>query len=214
MKESFWYDKWNKNDVGFHENEVNPLLIKHFKKLNLVKDSRIFLPLCGKTLDIYWLLTSGYKVVGAELSQFAVSQLFKELGIEPEISIKGELEHYQAKNIDIFVGNIFNISKEMIGSVDAVYDRAALVALPPKLRNQYANHLLKLTDKAPQLLICYEYEQKVMQGPPFSICNEGIKQHYAGHYNFNFIESKNIKGGLKGKVTASETVWLLQNINF
>ncbi|SFC90409.1 thiopurine S-methyltransferase [Pseudoalteromonas denitrificans] len=211
MKESFWHNKWDKNEIGFHESEVNSLLIKHFKKLNLEKGNRVFIPLCGKTLDIHWLLKSGYKVVGAELSKLAVNQLFKSLGVEPNISIKGKLEHYQAKNIDIFIGNIFNISKEIMGSVDAVYDRAALVALPQETRNEYANHLVDITGKAPQLLICYEYEQNMMQGPPFSICNVGVKQHYAELYNLKFIESKSIIEGFKGKAKVAETAWLLQN---
>ncbi len=98
----------------------------------------------------------------------------------------------------------------MIGSVDAIYDRAALVALPKEMRDRYTAHLTKITDKAPQLLICYEYDQNLMAGPPFSISDEEVRQHYKDHYNLALIASTNVSGGLKGKCAAKENVWLLR----
>ncbi|MEB3192179.1 MAG: thiopurine S-methyltransferase [Snowella sp.] len=172
METSFWHQKWGKNDIAFHKNEVNPLLVKYFKQLSLANGSRVFLPLCGKTLDIAWLLANGYRIAGAELSKIAIAQLFRELGVKPQISQIGEIEHYSAQNIDIFVGDIFHLSSKILGVVDAVYDRAAVVALPAAMRNRYTAHLMEITYKAPQLLICYEYDQSLMAGPPFSISHE------------------------------------------
>ncbi len=212
MDANFWHRKWGKNDIAFHQNEANPLLVKYFRELSLVEGSRIFIPLCGKTRDIAWLLTNGYRVAGAELSKIAIVQLFAELGIEPKISSVGELEHSSATNIDIFVGDIFDLSSNILGLVDAIYDRAALVALPVEMRNQYTERLMQITDKAPQLLICYEYDQSMMEGPPFSISNEEINQHYADSYELTLIASTNVSGGLKGKCTAIENVWLLKNV--
>ena len=211
MDASFWHQRWGKNDIAFHESEANPLLVKYFKELSLAKGSRIFLPLCGKTLDIPWLLSNGYHVAGAELSKIAIEQLFTELGVEPKISGVGEVDHYSAKNIDIFVGDIFHLSSQILGRVDAIYDRAALVALPEKMRNRYTAHLTEITDKAPQLLICYEYDQSLMEGPPFSISNGEVNQHYRDSYDLTLIVSTNVPGGLKGKCTAKENVWLLKN---
>ncbi|MDP1765366.1 MAG: thiopurine S-methyltransferase [Methylotenera sp.] len=216
MDASFWHQKWENNEIAFHENEANPLLVKHFGALTLAEGSRIFVPLCGKTRDIAWLLTHGYRVAGAELSKIAIVQLFAELGVEPKISSVGELEHgqlehYSATNIDIFVGDIFDLSGNMLGQVDAIYDRAALVALPLEMRNQYAAHIMQITNKAPQLLICFEYDQSIMNGPPFSICNEEVNQHYVDSYELTLIASTNISGGLKGKCAAIENVWLLKN---
>jgi thiopurine S-methyltransferase len=185
------------------------LLVKYFKELSLLKSRRVFLPLCGKTLDITWLLSNGYRVAGAELSKIAVEQLFKELGVEPEISRVGELDHYSAANIDIFVGDIFHLSSEMLGLVDAIYDRAALVALPAEMRNQYTAHLVELTNKAPQLLICFEYNQSLMDGPPFSVSNDEVNQHYRNSYDLTLMASTEVTGGLKRKCTAIENVWLL-----
>lgn len=211
MDANFWHQKWEKNDISFHENEANPLLVKHFKALSLAEGSRVFVPLCGKTRDIAWLLTHGYRVAGAELSEIAIVQLFTELGIDPKISSAGVLVNYSAANIDIFVGDIFDLSGNILGLVEAIYDRAALVALPLEMRNQYAAHLMQITNKARQLLVCFEYDQSMMEGPPFSIRNEEVNQHYADNYQLNLISSTDISGGLKGKCAAKENAWLLIN---
>jgi thiopurine S-methyltransferase len=159
------------------------------------------------------MFACGYLVVGAELIKIAINKLFEVLGIAPKISRLGELTCYRAKNIDIFVGNIFDVFAESLGLVDAVYDRAALVAIPANMRDQYTSHLMSITGAAPQLLITYEYNQQLMDGPPFSINEEELKRHYAGTYQVKPAESKKVAGGLKGKVTSNETVWLLKKIN-
>ena len=211
MDANFWFQKWENNEIPFHEKDTNSLLVKYFEKLTLVKGDRIFVPLCGKTLDISWLLFNGYRVVGAELSEIAIKQLFSDLGVEPKISEFGELKRYSAENIDIFVGDIFKVLRTMLGQVDGVYDRAALVALPVEMRKQYASHIIDITDNAPQLLICFEYDQSVMNGPPFSVSDKEIKQHYKNRYNLSLLKELDVPGGLKGKCTALEKLWLLQS---
>ncbi len=209
MDVNFWHQKWEKNEIAFHKSEVNPLLIENIDRLSLTENSRVFLPLCGKTLDISWLLSKGFRVAGAELSRIAIEQLFQELGVKPKISKAAELEHYSAYHLDIFVGDIFHLTAEALGFVDAIYDRAALVALSEDTRRHYAKHLMEITNTAPQLLICYEYDQNKMAGPPFSIGSEEVRRHYLGHYRPNLIDSKNVLGGLKGESEATENVWLL-----
>jgi thiopurine S-methyltransferase len=209
MDEKFWHQRWEKNETAWHESKVNPLLVAHFHELSLPKAARVLVPLCGKTLDISWLLSKGYRVAGVELSQLAIEQLFLELGVEPEIASVGQIEQWSAKNLDIFVGDIFAMTRKILGRVDAVYDRAALVALPETVRNRYTKHLTEMTGKAPQLLICYDYDQRSMEGPPFSISNEEVKQHYAGTYSVRMLASVEVSGGLKGKCPAKEIVWLV-----
>ncbi len=209
MEASFWHKKWEINQIGFHQDVTNPLLIKHIGKLELNKGDRIFIPLCGKTVDIAWLLSEGYQVVGVELSEIAIKQLFEALGITPEISNTGQLIHYHADNIDLFIGDIFDLSVKVLGHVDAVFDRAALVALPPEMRLRYSAHMVTLTNTAPQLIICFEYDQSVMNGPPFSIIASEVEQHYAAHYDLTLLDAPNLKGGLKGRVDAIEAIWLL-----
>lgn len=210
MDVDFWLQRWSNNKIGFHQSEANPFLVEHFKALSLASGSRVFIPLCGKTLDIAWLLSKGYRVAGAELSSTAIEQLFVALGVEPNISSLGNVDHYSAKDIDIFVGDVFELSGSMLGSVDAVYDRAAFVALPVEMRKRYTKHLIELTDKAPQLLISFEYDQSLIEGPPFSISREEIDQHYQDSYDLKLIVSAELPGGLKGKCPAVENVWLLK----
>lgn len=212
MEADYWHQKWERGDIRFHESEANQFLVKHFDKLNLAEGSRVFLPLCGKTRNFAWLLAQGYRVVGAELSELAINELFKELGVKPEISKVGTLLHYSAKDIDIFVGDIFNVSVENIGPVNAIYDRAALVALPLSIREQYTLHLINITNAAPQLLITYEYNQELMDGPPFSVSENEVKQHYGATYQLKSVERKSVADGLKGKIASTETAWLLQKI--
>jgi len=207
MHPEFWHQRWASNQIGFHEPAANPLLVKHFDKLKLPHGSRIFLPLCGKTLDIAWLLAQGYQVVGAELSKLAIEQLFEELNVKPVITTVGKLEHFHAHKVDIFVGDIFNITPSMVGKIDANYDRAALVALPSDMRKRYTRHLIDLTHAAPQLLICFEFDQSLAEGPPFSIIKNEVKEHYSNIYQINMLEE--VPSKLKGQHEALEVVWLL-----
>jgi thiopurine S-methyltransferase len=211
MDNTYWHKKWENNDIAFHEREANPLLVKYLKQLFLTKGSRVFVPLCGKTLDIHWLLLNDYHVAGIELSRIAVEQLFAELGVKPKKTKAGEIERYSARHIDIFVGDIFDLSKKLLGAVDAVYDRAALVALAQNMRQRYAAHLIEITDKAPQLLICFEYDQNLMDGPPFSVTAGEVNKLYKENYNLTLMTSIRVPGGLKGIYSATENAWLLRN---
>ena len=211
MDANFWHQRWGKNEIGWHETKVNPLLVQHFNELGLEKGSRIFIPLCGRTLDISWLHAQGYQIAGAELSKVAIEQLFAELGVQPNVSARGEGEQWSANHIDIFVGDIFALSAETLGHVDGIYDRAALVAFPEDMRNRYVRHLIEITEKAPQLLICYEYDQRCMEGPPFSIPDQEVKRQYASAYQPKLLSSTEVPGRLKGKCPANEKAWLLSN---
>lgn len=210
MKKEFWHDRWESNNIAFHEPTANPLLVKYLPLLQLPKAARVFLPLCGKTLDIAWLLSQGYSVIGAELSELAISQLFAELGVTPEINKLGKITHYRAANIDMFVGDIFDTTQPLIGTVDAVYDRAALVALPKEMRRAYVDHVTKITQNAPQLLICYHYDQNLTEGPPFSIPDEEVFELFNPHYRADFIECSEVRGGLRGKQPVAEKTWILK----
>jgi len=209
MEASFWHNRWQTNQTGWHECDVNPLLITLFPSLNVPVDGRVFVPLCGKSLDLGWLLSRGYDVAGAELSELAVTQLFVELGMEPSISVVGKLRLFRGEKIDIFVGNLFDLSREILGPVDAVYDRAALVALPETMRERYTAHLKAITALAPQLVIGYEYDQTVVPGPPFSVTTDELHRHYRDSYALTLLARVDVPGGLKGKCPATEHIWRL-----
>jgi thiopurine S-methyltransferase len=213
MQAGFWHNKWEKNQIGFHLSEANPLLVRYLSALNLKQGSRIFLPLCGKSLDIAWLLARGYQVAGAELSAIAVEDLFHSLNLTPKITQKNKITHYSALNIDMFVGDIFDVTPRMLGKIDAIYDRAALVALPGEMRKKYSVHLITLTQLAPQLLICFEYDENLHAGPPFSVDADEVKAHYQASYDLMLLASEKVDGGLKGKCSATEHVWRLKPLD-
>ncbi len=210
MEAQYWHQRWERGDIGFHESQANPALVQHLGRLDLARGSRIFLPLCGKALDIGWLLAQGYQVAGVELSSLAIDELFVSLGMTPAVTPAGALTRYSGINIDIWVGDIFALSSSELGTVNAIYDRAALVALPEDMRNRYAAHLISLTQAAPQLLITYEYDQQLYEGPPFSVQEEELQRHYDGTYQLELLAQMQIEGGFKGKVDAAIATWLLQ----
>lgn len=210
MEHGFWHRKWKENEIGFHENDANHLLVAYLNELAISNGGRVFVPLCGKTLDIAWLIAKGFQVAAIELSELAVEQLFENLGTKPDVAINGELKHYRAPALDIFVGDVFNLTGEILGPIDAVYDRAAFVALPDDMRLQYSEHVSNITARAPQLLITFEYDQRIMPGPPFSITTEEVHRHYDEKYQITNLDTVDVVGGLKGKCPATESAWILR----
>lgn len=210
MDAEFWHERWQQNQIGFHEGQTNHFLAQHFKTHFPPKNSRVFLPLCGKTRDIAWFLAQGYSIAGAELSQLAITELFAELNVTPTTTKTGNLTHHQAPNLDIFVGNIFDLNANQLGPINTIYDRAALVALPPEIRTKYTQHLTQLTNNAPQFLITFTYDQSQMNGPPFSIPADEVQTLYEQHYTPTQLITADVKGGLKGRCPATETLWLLK----
>ena len=210
MEAAFWHQKWEAGQIGFHRADVNPMLVRHLPALRLAPGARVFLPLCGKTLDIGWLRSQGFRVAGAELSELAVQQLFDELGIEPNVSELGSLMLYQTEGLDVFVGDIFDLTAQALGPVDAVYDRAALVALPGDMRGRYADHVAVITGRAGQLLITFEYDQSVMAGPPFSVPPAEVRGLYAPSYDLELLDQTDVEGGLKGFCPAEAFIWSMR----
>ncbi|MBY6210735.1 thiopurine S-methyltransferase [Microbulbifer agarilyticus] len=210
MEHKFWLDKWHKNEIGFHNPDAHPLLVEYLDALELSAGARVFLPLCGKTLDIACLLQHGYRVVGAELSELAIQQLFAQLGAEPQVTKVGNAKLYSAGQLEVFVGDFFELTRDALGFIDAVYDRAALVALPETMRTAYAAHLIALTEGADQLLLAIDYDQSQLPGPPFCVDAAEVHRLYDSAYKTEQLGSAEIDGGLKGKVPAHEVVWLLR----
>lgn len=212
MNEQFWHDRWETNQIAFHNHDTNPLLARHLQTFLSRPNPRVLVPLCGKSRDMVWLAQQGCRVTGVELSELAVEQFFREWSMEPNIKTAGSLKRYEADGLVIFQGSIFDLTPELLAPIDFVYDRAALVALPEDLRERYANLLIDLTARAPQLLICYEYDQTCSEGPPFSVSEEEIRHLYGGVFHSKLLGRYEVENGLKGKCTAFEAVWHLESL--
>ncbi|WP_420547488.1 thiopurine S-methyltransferase [Curvivirga sp.] len=210
MDVDFWQDRWESNQIAFHQDEINRFLVSHIGLLNLYKGDRVFVPLCGKTLDIHWLLKQGFRVIGAELSLIAVEQLFDELQLSAERIQIGSLIKFSAENIEVFVGDIFDLADKELGQIDAIYDRAALVALPEEMRKDYSQHLIKITATAPQLLLTFEYDQEKLAGPPFSIPEDFITNYYENDYSIKEIDRAQLDEGIRDFKAVQEICWLLK----
>lgn len=209
----FWRKKWDRGETGFHETQVNPLLTRHLGALDLAAGERIFVPLCGMSQDMVWLAEQGYRVTGCELSELAVSRFFSDLGITPEVTEAGPVRCFSAGclpagAVRIFVGDLFDLTPDLLGPMEGLYDRAALIALPEDLRRAYVAHLLSLTGPVPELLVTLDYDQSCLKGPPFSVGEAFLQDCYGRVYTLTLLESRPVEGGLKGRCPAMENVWL------
>ena len=220
MNSEFWQQRWQEGRIGFHKSDVNPELIKYFSNLAVPIGSRVLVPLCGKSVDMVWLACAGYDVVGIELVESAVQAFFAEQNITPTITEltsaadKSTLKRYQGQlagqTITLWAADIFALSTIDIGDIDAVYDRAALIALPANMRADYSRHIVKLSNNAPQLLITLNYDQSKKDGPPFSINHEQLHQYYNADYKIVELASKSSTLNATSEILVTEHVWLLK----
>lgn len=218
MNPEFWQQRWQAGRIGFNQPQVNPLLINYFAEINLPAGSRIFAPLCGKSIDMLWLTEQGYDVVGVELVESAVQAFFAEQNILPTViehvqnsSIKCYQGSLKGQTITLWVGDIFALTTTHIGQVNAVYDRAALIAMPPEMRLKYSEQVIKLSNNAPQLLLTLNYNQEEWAGPPFSISSEQVQQYYSEYYEITELEGGSSTLNANPEMTVTEHIWLLQN---
>ncbi|WP_298608075.1 thiopurine S-methyltransferase [uncultured Thiothrix sp.] len=183
MRARFWHERWQQNQIGFHQDEINPYLQTYWPRLQLAAGSTVFVPLCGKSIDMLWLRAQGYAVLGIELSPIAVKDFFAENGLEPQITQQGSFELWEVEGLKILLGDFFQLTVKDLAECRAIYDRAALIALPPDMREQYAAHLQQIAADKPSLLITLEYDQTVTGGPPFSVTPIEVEQYYATQYH-------------------------------
>jgi len=155
-----WLQRWSDNRIGFHQEKINSRLIQFWDRLGLNAGSRVFVPLCGKSLDMIWLKQSGYSVVGNELSEIACRDFFIENNLDYAESSFGKFNRYGGDDIVLLQGDFFDLTAENLESVSAVFDRASLIALPAEMRIQYANHLTSMLQSGSKVfLISMEYDQ-------------------------------------------------------
>lgn len=190
MEHNFWLNKWQKNDIHFNQNEVNPFLLKYHQHLGALAGHNVFVPLCGKSIDMLWLMKQGASVVGVELSQMAIEQFIHENSLKATQSEQQPFVRYSDDQWLFWVGDYFTLSKKEIGSVEYVYDRASLIAMPKDLRQQYVDHLLNIVDPGTKiLLITMQYQAPTDKLPPFSISMEEIEQIFKGAMTIECLES-------------------------
>jgi thiopurine S-methyltransferase len=193
MTQDFWIDRWNENKIGFHQEDINQHLITHFGELEALPGGRVLVPLCGKSRDMIWLRSRGVRVVGVELSRKAVEAFFEENSIAAAVSEEGPFVRYEADGIVLLCGDFFELRDTDIAGVTAVYDRAALIALPRELRVRYAQHLTSLlAPGAHMLLLTFEYPPEEMEGPAFSVDEREVEELFAGSFSIEHLSSNDV----------------------
>jgi len=224
MEHSFWHQRWEENRIGFHLPETNTHLKKYISSLELNVADKVFVPLCGKTLDLLYLKELGLQILGNELSSIAVNDFFNEnnLAFTTQLiqnndnrSQKSKLLSYRSEGIEIINGDFFALNKIQLEGIDAIYDRASMVALPAPQRREYIDFLLKvIPQKIKILLITLEYDQKLKQGPPFSVTEEEIKNFYNNDFSVELLDTQETpmkqRGEISKQLMMQEKIYLIQ----
>jgi thiopurine S-methyltransferase len=207
MDKTFWNDRWAQSQIGFHEGRPNRYLERYVDQLRGRR--RVLVPLCGKSEDLAYLAGHGHEVVGVELVADAARAFFAEHAATPTVTDHGALTAYAAEGITILVGDVFATSRAVVGAIDAFYDRAALVALPPTMRAAYVAHLRALVAPAALgLVITFEYAQERMDGPPFAVLEPELRALYAGAH-VDLLDQGPATGGRSAEIGALERCFLV-----
>jgi thiopurine S-methyltransferase len=220
MKNGFWLERWKRNEIGFHQEQFNPYLLKYFQEMQLPATAQVFVPLCGKSHDMIWLREQGYGVLGVELSPIAVEAFFRENGYEtrqPGLQryAAGKFECSVAAGIRVLCGDFFDLNKDDVADVRAAYDRAALIALPEEGRKDYVRHLAGILPHATKmLLITVEYPQHEMEGPPFSVPTREVEALFAGYAELQQLANEDVlaqqpRFQMRGLSRLQENVFML-----
>jgi thiopurine S-methyltransferase len=193
LQPEFWHERWRTGQIGFHQAAVDRNLKEYWPDLGLTIDSRVFVPLCGKSLDLLWLRERGHSVAGVEISALALESLCMEQGVAAKRRILDDFEVYEAPKLQLFCGDFFALTPKLLGSISAVFDRAALISWTPELRAAYVQHITELTGPGTQtLLVTLEYPQEQMKGPPFSVSADEVERLYARHHEIRALSREDV----------------------
>ncbi len=211
-----WLQRWKEQNIGWHHVEFNPHLLNHWHAMHMPQGSVVLAPLCGKSRDMVWLAQQGYRIRGVELSPLAVESFFGEHQLQPEVSAVAGFECWRAGPYELYCGDIFDLPQLDTGDIDAVYDRASLIALNPLQRRHYANMLCRLLpEKCRILLVAMDYPQEEMSGPPYSVQEAEVRELFESRFKITLLHTLDLlkdseRYGDKGVSRMLEQVYLLK----
>ncbi len=217
MHESFWVERWQTGQIGFHEGAPNRFLLRFVDQLEPARS--VFVPLCGKACDLDALAERGKRVVGSELVPLAVRHYFEERGIETSVRATDagalhEALHWRGGtgSVGIVAGDVFSFAHEA-APFDAIYDRAALVALDPATRDRYAEKLTSLLAPTGRILLV-SFDHDAPGGPPHSVPRGEIERLFGDSFTVEQLASEDIleHGGRfreRGATRVHEEAYLL-----
>lgn len=215
MDAGFWHQRWRENLIGFHQADINPHLQRFWPRLGLQRGDPVLVPLCGKSRDMLWL-AERHRVLGVELSPIAAEAFFREAGRVAERVQEHGFTVWQQDRLRLLCGDFFDLQPPLLEGVRAVYDRAALIALPPDMRLRYATRLGALSPaQVSMLLVSLEYDQAQMNGPPFSVEEVEVRQLFASHWSIERLHEEDVLAGEskyreRGLSRLTEKIFLLR----
>ena len=193
MDADFWHERWEQGHTAFDQQVPHRWLDDHWSTLGLAEDATVFVPLCGRSVDMVWLAEHGHRVLGVELSPIAIADFFVGVGLEPDVRTVDSFTVSSSGPYELWCGDLFDLTSSHLAAVDAVYDRASMVALPPDMRERFANHLVSnLPPAAPIFLVAFEYDQTEMPGPPHSVPRAEIEDHFLAAYGLTALEDVSV----------------------
>ena len=179
MEHQFWHEKWGADELGFHQDDFNPVLIRNWCHLDTPAGGKVFVPLCGKSRDMAWLMALGHGVLGVELSEIAAQSFFEENALVAERDEVGAFVRYRAGPVEIYCGDFFLLEAAWLSDVIAVYDRASLIALPAGMRAEYTGRMRALLRPGVRmLLLTLIYRDGQINAPPFRVFKEEVDALY------------------------------------
>jgi len=208
-----WLDRWANGRTGWHEEDGNAGLKANWPSLESTANGRkrVLVPLCGKTPDLLWLAEQGHEVIGIELSEIAIRQLFTDHNLAYQVEEGEHLERYSADDValTLYCGDYFRFEDDPF---DALFDRGALVAIPEAMRAAYIDHTRKLLrPDATKMIITLEYDQSITPGPPFSVPGQELTAAWPDLHRvaeYDDIDNCPPKFRAAGLQEISEVVWL------
>lgn len=193
MEISYWKARWQKNKTGWQMSKIYPQLPTYWPRLQLPESAAVLVPLCGKSLDLLWLKNKNYKVIGVEVSEKAAQDFFRENKLPFKKYSKASFTIYQSDNLAFWTGDFLKLKSSFLPEIDAIYDKAALIALPAEKRKRYADKLLSLCNARTQMLMnTFEYEQEEMNGPPFAVSFEELKKLFGQYFAIDLLHQESI----------------------
>ena len=209
---TLWHERWAQGRIGFHRSEINDHLLRHAD--TLPKGSpRVLVPLCGKSIDMHWLVSQGASVNGVELVQAAIDDFWAEADVVPQQTQNGALTQTAHGELSILQADIFAVTPEHLGLVDAVYDRAALIAIPPGEQSRYARHILSLVRPGGViLLLTYDMPLPPEQGPPFSVHPDRVPELYSEATEVSLLETVMHNHETEPKLLKRGVAWAREGI--
>lgn len=192
MERDDWGNRWSSGQIGFHQSKITTSLADFGEEVFGGLSGTVLVPLCGKTLDMVHLADHFDAVIGVEYVEQAVEEFFTEQQLSAEVATGPPLA-YSADAYVLYAADFFAITTEHTGHIDAVFDRASLVALDAPTRRRYAEHLASLLPSGARvLLITFDYDQTEMSGPPFAVSDDEVTDLFSPAFTIEHLRTRDV----------------------